>query len=443
MSRSSPSPSPAALSHSDSPSPRQSDPATSPALSLQVIRAEVEEESVVCNIKTELSTKKRMKREEKVVVDVDTKEEKVEIITPAGKGKMAAFSIQSILARPEPIRPVPELHAAAAFAAYPHLLHYSNLAAAFFPQQHNKILGASVHFPPLYGSCWQSTLSRNDSPENLSTKPYSGNPARPNNNNNNGCRTDGAGNILQQQENQQQQQKRQEKNVAITTTATSMTSRRTISTTSMNKNINGSQDEDDDLSSPPPSPFSNDGEGERNPHHHDDREGSKSLAPSSPPSGCGSNGHRRKKTRTVFSRSQVFQLESTFDLKRYLSSADRAALAASLNLSEQQIKIWFQNRRNKWKRQLSSENDNHLINASQMHAAAAAAAAAGRFGPGHAGFPMSLYSFPGSMGVVSSDSNTTATGAAGTNNNNNAGNNAQAMANLFCQGPMHPLFPFR
>ncbi|XP_053619395.1 homeobox protein HMX3-B-like [Plodia interpunctella] len=76
-------------------------------------------------------------------------------------------------------------------------------------------------------------------------------------------------------------------------------------------------------------------------------------------------GKRKKKTRTVFSRSQVFQLESTFDMKRYLSSSERAGLAASLHLTETQVKIWFQNRRNKWKRQLAAE----LEAANMAHAA--------------------------------------------------------------------------
>ncbi|XP_053495170.1 homeobox protein HMX2-like [Ictalurus furcatus] len=77
----------------------------------------------------------------------------------------------------------------------------------------------------------------------------------------------------------------------------------------------------------------------------------------------------KKKTRTVFSRSQVFQLESAFDAKRYLSSAERACLASSLHLSETQVKTWFQNRRNKWKRQLAAE----LEAAHVAHAAPSAA----------------------------------------------------------------------
>ena len=66
---------------------------------------------------------------------------------------------------------------------------------------------------------------------------------------------------------------------------------------------------------------------------------------------------RKKKTRTVFSRTQVYQLETTFDMKRYLSSSERAALAVQLHLTETQVKIWFQNRRNKWKRQIAAEID--------------------------------------------------------------------------------------
>ncbi|XP_042316932.1 homeobox protein HMX2 [Sceloporus undulatus] len=106
----------------------------------------------------------------------------------------------------------------------------------------------------------------------------------------------------------------------------------------------------------------------------------KALGPGSPsPSGPSSERSReagdrsgsssssaKKKTRTVFSRSQVYQLESTFDLKRYLSSSERACLASSLQLTETQVKTWFQNRRNKWKRQLSAE----LEAANMAHASA-------------------------------------------------------------------------
>ncbi|NWT26591.1 HMX2 protein, partial [Cardinalis cardinalis] len=96
----------------------------------------------------------------------------------------------------------------------------------------------------------------------------------------------------------------------------------------------------------------------------DDKE--KPLGSSSPSCGERQRDGGDKKTRTVFSRSQVYQLESTFDMKRYLSSSERACLASSLQLTETQVKTWFQNRRNKWKRQLSAE----LEAANMAHASA-------------------------------------------------------------------------
>ena len=76
---------------------------------------------------------------------------------------------------------------------------------------------------------------------------------------------------------------------------------------------------------------------------------------------------RKKKTRTVFSRSQVYQLESTFDMKRYLSSSERAGLAVQLHLTETQVKIWFQNRRNKWKRQIAAEMEAASLAQASQH----------------------------------------------------------------------------
>ncbi|XP_029021110.1 homeobox protein Nkx-3.2 [Betta splendens] len=59
---------------------------------------------------------------------------------------------------------------------------------------------------------------------------------------------------------------------------------------------------------------------------------------------------RKKRSRAAFSHAQVFELERHFNHQRYLSGPERADLAASLKLTETQVKIWFQNRRYKTKR---------------------------------------------------------------------------------------------
>lgn len=134
----------------------------------------------------------------------------------------------------------------------------------------------------------------------------------------------------------------------------------------------------------------------------------------------GENQNRRKKkTRTVFTRSQVFQLESTFDMKRYLSSSERAALAASLHLTETQVKIWFQNRRNKWKRQLAAE----LEAANMAHAAAQRIRAVPMlYHPGH---PTSHHPHHPSSGQSSAGSGVTS-GGPGSNGSHDQSSSAAA-----------------
>lgn len=63
----------------------------------------------------------------------------------------------------------------------------------------------------------------------------------------------------------------------------------------------------------------------------------------------------KKRKRTAFTTTQVKELEGEFRRSKYLTISRRTELSKSLKLTETQIKIWFQNRRTKWKRKIAAE----------------------------------------------------------------------------------------
>jgi len=72
-------------------------------------------------------------------------------------------------------------------------------------------------------------------------------------------------------------------------------------------------------------------------------EGDREISSSrdSPPS----RSKKPRKARTAFSDHQLNQLERSFERQKYLSVQDRMDLAAALNLTDTQVKTWYQNRR--------------------------------------------------------------------------------------------------
>lgn len=68
-----------------------------------------------------------------------------------------------------------------------------------------------------------------------------------------------------------------------------------------------------------------------------------------PTNGQTSSKRKRSWSRAVFSNLQRKGLEIAFGGQKYITKPDRRKLAARLGLTDAQVKVWFQNRRMKWR----------------------------------------------------------------------------------------------
>ncbi|XP_077206321.1 homeobox protein VENTX [Paroedura picta] len=81
-------------------------------------------------------------------------------------------------------------------------------------------------------------------------------------------------------------------------------------------------------------------------------DGEGSVTEGRSPEEAGGRSTSSRRLRTAFSLEQISTLESSFKRQKYLGAAERRKLASKMQLSEVQIKTWFQNRRMKLKRQM-------------------------------------------------------------------------------------------
>ncbi|CAL8085914.1 unnamed protein product [Calicophoron daubneyi] len=93
-----------------------------------------------------------------------------------------------------------------------------------------------------------------------------------------------------------------------------------------------------------------------------------------------------KRIRTAFSPSQLYQLESTFERNHYVVGQERKDLAVDLGLTETQVKVWFQNRRTKYKRMRMEDKSDQL---DQYDERAQSPSAPGSVAPSDEGVEMS------------------------------------------------------
>ncbi|BFF92910.1 homeotic protein labial [Drosophila madeirensis] len=139
------------------------------------------------------------------------------------------------------------------------------------------------------------------------------------------------------------------------------------------------------------------------------------------------DARRKKKARTTFTGRQIFELEKQFEVKKYLSSSERTEMAKLLIVTETQVKIWFQNRRTKWKKQDNVTNNEAAEHKSTNANKASGGAEQSPTAPATTGGSGSGSSTVESAAATKKSTNAQGEKTRGNNNNNN--NNSVSLAN--------------
>lgn len=116
------------------------------------------------------------------------------------------------------------------------------------------------------------------------------------------------------------------------------------------------------------------------------------VATNSSATGVSTSASRKaRRARTAFTYEQLVTLENKFKSTRYLSVYERLNLALSLNLTETQVKIWFQNRRTKWKKQNPGKDVNSPASSSPPTSSTASGSSVTTAPPFHSAEYMPTY----------------------------------------------------
>lgn len=66
-----------------------------------------------------------------------------------------------------------------------------------------------------------------------------------------------------------------------------------------------------------------------------------------------------RNTRTTYTAKQLQTLEKVFSEKKYVNFEDRLLISREVGVTEKQVKMWFQNRRTKMRKQLQSHHSSN------------------------------------------------------------------------------------